>query len=494
MAFCGFEEGSALFDCTPVENMFISEYMLRAPGDFVKVYLYGLMLCYHPTEGMSLLNMAKDLDLPEEDVEHAFKYWARNGLVRQIGDNPVRFAYVNVKRLTLTHAQDPTEKLYNREFMDAVQKIFGNHILKMENIIEINEWIDTFRIPEEVILMFLTDDVAKCGTEKFSFATAHTKIDEMAQRGVTTIEDYEKYVNLTRVREKGLQNLLMSLGVRGRVASDPERKMYQRWIDEWGFTPEAVQAAVEATKAGTPTMAYLDGILLRQHQMGHHDLTALHTAMTGEQGERSFAREVMQTLGLIGRAPTQEDMEKISGWRKAGFGDDIIRMAAKEAHRDDGKGGLEDVEHKLERWKKAGFTTPEEITAARLRVRALNSQLREIYDAAGMEKKANQADRDLLCRWAGEMKMNGEMILQAAEYARGTVSPMPVITRILTDWQRAGIYSIAEAKREHEAHVSGQPSARPAQAGGKPQDVLQRQTPEERRESYAAAILDFEEE
>ena len=29
---------------TDVENIFINEYMPAAPGDFVKVYLYGLLL------------------------------------------------------------------------------------------------------------------------------------------------------------------------------------------------------------------------------------------------------------------------------------------------------------------------------------------------------------------------------------------------------------------------------------------------------------------
>ena len=71
MAFCAFDDSAALFDSTPVENMFITEYMLRAPGDFVKVYLYALMLCYHPSPRMSLSAMAKDLDMQEEDVERA---------------------------------------------------------------------------------------------------------------------------------------------------------------------------------------------------------------------------------------------------------------------------------------------------------------------------------------------------------------------------------------------------------------------------------------
>ena len=43
--------------------------------------------------------------MTEEDVERAFKYWARDGLVRQVGDNPVSFTLFNLKQLTLTRAE-----------------------------------------------------------------------------------------------------------------------------------------------------------------------------------------------------------------------------------------------------------------------------------------------------------------------------------------------------------------------------------------------------
>ena len=47
----GFDERYAMFDTTPVDNQFILEYLPSAPGDAVKVYLYGLLRCYHPEEG-----------------------------------------------------------------------------------------------------------------------------------------------------------------------------------------------------------------------------------------------------------------------------------------------------------------------------------------------------------------------------------------------------------------------------------------------------------
>ena len=39
---------------TPVENLFIEEFMVKAPGEFVKVYLYGLRFAMYPMEGVSL--------------------------------------------------------------------------------------------------------------------------------------------------------------------------------------------------------------------------------------------------------------------------------------------------------------------------------------------------------------------------------------------------------------------------------------------------------
>ena len=39
MPMLEFDDQFTMFDITPLENLFIDEYMLRAPGDFVKVYI-----------------------------------------------------------------------------------------------------------------------------------------------------------------------------------------------------------------------------------------------------------------------------------------------------------------------------------------------------------------------------------------------------------------------------------------------------------------------
>lgn len=491
MAFCSFDDSAALFDSTPVENMFITEYMLRAPGDFVKVYLYALMLCYHPTPRMSLSSMAKDLDMPEEDVDRAFKYWARDGLVRQVSDNPVTYSLYNLKQLTLTRAENPGDKLYNQKFIEEAERILKRTLLPEETNL-INDWIQVFELPEEVVLMLLQIEMEN-SRGRVSIKIADRRAKEWAQSGVRTVEDVEKIIVLGKEREQQLRRLLARLGHR-RAPSEDERAMYKLWIDDWGFTPEAIQEACRETTKGTPTMAYLNGILLRQHQLGRHEVQTLEAGMQKEREARDFARDVYAGLGRTGITPSQEDLAAISAWREQGASDELIMMAVSAAHRRAGGGNMDDVDAYLQNWRQRGMNTPDAVRAESARMRMLNGQLREIYAAAGMDKRPNASDRELLCRWAGDMGMSQELILLAAEYARGAGSPMMLMNTVLGNWKRLGIATPEAAKQEHEEHLRGISQTTQHVRVGHTQDTMLRYTPEERRATYSAAVVNFDEE
>lgn len=482
MAFCSFDDSAALFDATPVENMFITEYMLRAPGDFVKVYLYGLMLCYHHAERMSLLSMARDLDVPPEDVERAFRYWEREGLVRQTGDNPVCFTYYNLKQITLTRAEKPSEQLYNRNFTAEVERILAPQSVNPSDFNVIFDWIDILKFPEEVVLMLLQIEKERSTTGNVSFKIADEVAQEWSKTGIRTVEDVEKIVIIGRKREKELRRVLRELG-QARKPSEAEKAVYNKWLDEWGFTCDSILDACKETLNGKPSMKYLDAILERRYQIANKGMS-----IEQEHERFVFARRVFDGLGYVGVIPTDNDVNLIQTWREDGNSDELIGLAVAAAHGAKNGGTLDDVNTWLERWKRQGLTTPEAVTAHNNRQKALNAQLREIYEAAGMEKKTNQPDRDLLCAWMGEMGMSMELVLLAAQYARGSGAPMMTMNRILSDWRRAGIGTLEAARAEHDSHVKA------AQTAARTQDVMQRYTPEERRKTYSAAVLDFDEE
>src|SRR5699024_10604871 len=54
MAFLSFDHGAVVYGATPVENMFLLEYLPTAPDDCLRVYLYARLLCGHPEMGGSV--------------------------------------------------------------------------------------------------------------------------------------------------------------------------------------------------------------------------------------------------------------------------------------------------------------------------------------------------------------------------------------------------------------------------------------------------------
>jgi hypothetical protein len=66
---------------TSVENMFINELLPIAPGEYVKVYLFGLMYA-EQERPISAAAAAKALRMTREEIDNAWKYWEKWGAVR----------------------------------------------------------------------------------------------------------------------------------------------------------------------------------------------------------------------------------------------------------------------------------------------------------------------------------------------------------------------------------------------------------------------------
>ena len=155
-----------------------------------------------------------------------------------------------MKQLTLTRAENPGDKLYNEKFIREAERILKRTLLPEETNL-INDWVQVFELPEEVVLMLLQIEMEN-SRGRVSIKIADRRAKEWAQSGIRTVDDVEKVVVMGREREQQLRRLLARLGQR-RAPSEDEKTMYKTWIDEWGFTPEAVQEACRETTKGTPT-------------------------------------------------------------------------------------------------------------------------------------------------------------------------------------------------------------------------------------------------
>ena len=75
-----YHDQSAAATCVP--NIFIDQYMTRANGEYVKIYLYLLRCFAQPSADFSLSGLADHFDCTERDILRALKYWEKLRLFR----------------------------------------------------------------------------------------------------------------------------------------------------------------------------------------------------------------------------------------------------------------------------------------------------------------------------------------------------------------------------------------------------------------------------
>lgn len=261
---------------TAVENLFISDFAKKAPGDFVKVYLLALM---HANAGEALDNMtlAKMLDLQYSDVLSAWDYWEEQGVIKRYeteneGEFDVEF--LNLKDEFFGHGAAITAA--SSKSSEASKMLEDNRLSKLYKDIEqatgrlleskepeaISTWLYNFEIDPSVILL----GYKYCTKNKTSnrYRYVETVIKDWKKRGLESVGDIEEFLGDTDKRYAFYKTICKELGFL-RNPTEPEKRMMDAWIDEYDFSQkEVLDACKKTTGISNPNFNYVNSVLLSQ--------------------------------------------------------------------------------------------------------------------------------------------------------------------------------------------------------------------------------------
>ncbi len=302
-----FSPEAARREMTPVDNLFFLEYMPDADGTFVKVYLFGLMQCYHPS--LSDTDIENALGLSETQIRCAFVYWQAKGLVRIRGDEPLTVEYLLTEQPAVTTATS----LKYRRFLDSVNALLSPRSLDMRETKALYDCIELYGLEEGAVLAL----VAYCielKTKRVSTNYILTVAQEWSERNIKTQSAAEEYVANYRVQKHGAAEVLRRWN-KHRPPTVDEMALYDRWINELGFDSETVlTAAARMTDVASPTFAVLSDRLSDMKERRVTDVEAMDAAEEKNAADREFARMVYARLGKIG-APDRTTIAQLAMFR-----------------------------------------------------------------------------------------------------------------------------------------------------------------------------------
>ena len=460
MPLCAFQNDYLAMGVTPVENIFIEQHLPHAPGDYVRVYLYGLMQCHHPGSDMTLAKMAHLLGLEEKAVTDAFQYWERQGLLRRVSDNPPAYEYINLAA-ALGNESPMEQAVYrHRDFNTRLQQLFGQRLLHPAEFMAACEWVEDLRLPEEVVLIMVEHFVRARG-RSFQFKQLEKTALQWAEQGVNTPEAARDMTLRDSAAYKLAQKVLDRFNLR-RAPTKEEAELARKWLEEWQLTEEAVLVACrETVKGRNPSFGYLDGILSRNQ--GARSKSEMDSQLSEKDRLRTAVKAIYEALGVQQTAPTPEDTDIYRNFIAAGFAPDSVLRVARSMGSS-GSYGMDDLNRQMTRFVEMGLTTDMQIAEYLDRQKLLREQAARVYEKSGQESRVNAASAAQMEEWLGLASF--PVVLFAAECAKGTRLPAQYITKVLREWQKAGVTTVEEARRQHDALRSATPAASRAVPAG----------------------------
>lgn len=266
---------------TSVENLFLREFLPTAPGEYVKVYLFGLMYAQSNME-LDVDKLARIMKISSEDVLEAWGYWAKKGLLKisHSNDNTeYQIEYVSlIEKLygktnesstntaeTTRHAaesesDDPVARVVNME----IQAIFAKYenltgrMLSAEDARKIGSTINTYKILPD-IMSFAVD---YCVSEdRTSINQIIRTAENWAKEGCTNIAEVKEYIDKHSKRNSYYNVIFKEMGF-NRLPNPPDRELMDRWFDEMGYSiKEVLDACRKTAGMRDPSLRYVNKIL-----------------------------------------------------------------------------------------------------------------------------------------------------------------------------------------------------------------------------------------
>ncbi len=281
---------------TPIENIFINDYMPVADGTYVKVYLLGYKYAKDKQGNFNNETIAKNLKIPLSDVLNAWTYWENEGIVvrRDIeGDYDYRVEFVNLKQLYIDNvykyiSNTPVEKddyidndeliisnrnIDNKKMMEEIEEMFGRP-LKINEKQKIISWMNSYKMKPEIMTQAFSYCINNKKVKKFSYI--ESVVSSWHDEGVCDIESMVTYLEKRNDRFSIYSRISKSLGFNNRILTEAEIKTIDKWIDEMNFSMEMILKCLEnSTKISNPNINYFDSILSKWHKKGYKTIEDL---------------------------------------------------------------------------------------------------------------------------------------------------------------------------------------------------------------------------
>ena len=293
---------------TPIENIFINDYMPSADGTYVKVYLMGYKYA-KDRQDFNNETLSKNLKLPLTDVLNAWNYWENEGIIiKHETDDEYNYIveFVNLKQYYVDNVYKHIHKINDKNnyvdndklistaknpeiktMMEEIEDMLGRP-LKINEKQKIVTWLNKYKTKPNVMTQAFSYSVNNKKVKRFSYI--ESVVSAWYDAGVVDLDTMVEYLEKRNDRFSTFSRISKALGF-NRTLTEAEMRTIDRWIDEWGFSMEMILKCLDnSTKINNPNLNYFDKILREWHKNGFKNIDDLKNDKKPEKTNKETSK------------------------------------------------------------------------------------------------------------------------------------------------------------------------------------------------------------
>ena len=335
---------------TTVSDIFIDQYMPKANGEFVKVYLYLLRATGSGAGIATISEIADHFSNTEADIIRALNYWASEGILQLQTGADGQIIGVNLCSLSVSGMQAAQSNIQSTVADNAAQNNLQNSVVNnaAQNILQ-NSVVNNAAQNISTVNTRMHDSVV----EKLKSQTPDKAASSQKEYTLDEIKEFRKNPDISElffIIETYLKHTLSS--------TDTNMVLY--WLDELHFSTDLVEYLVEyCITKGHSSLRYMNKVALGWADAG---IKTVDQAKDDAAAHSQIYYSVMKALGITGRNLVDSEVSLINKWvGEYGFDIELVKAACSKTISAIQKPSFEYTDSILANWRKKDVHTLKDV-------------------------------------------------------------------------------------------------------------------------------------
>lgn len=339
-------QNSSELEVTILSNRFIDNFMPRANGEFVKVYIYLLRAVSSSPSSFSLEHMADRLFCTERDIFRALKYWE--------GEKILSLTYTTDRQLSGITLLEPFADAGHMESSASSENIFST--------------AGTSSSPVSAQMAAgISQPVALTGSapKNVSLSSSNSAVSGGTSSELSTSADYIRsltpdHISELKQNEEVSQLLYIAEQYLAKTLTPTEMQKIFFFYDELHMSADLIEYLVEyCVSRGRKSMRYIETVALAWTRDG---VTTVEMARDASSRFSKDYYTILKAMGISGRNPVENEISYIDTWRKTYCFDlELIQEACSRTVLSTGQPSFQYADKILSGWKKKNVHTLEDV-------------------------------------------------------------------------------------------------------------------------------------